>query len=528
VSPAGRPRGEGLPLSSHILKSRSRGETGFTLIELLVVVAIIPLVVGAISVGLLTILRNQDTTSNNVSASQDTTVVSANFVQDVQGAAMITTNSSVTGPPPCGPVAAAAVPLPAQPIFSLQWTTGATLQVVSYDVQPWGSGYRLVRYLCVGGTTAPTTERVLSRDVQSGLVPAITGSSCSGLSCNPSASAAASAGWAPTAGISRVQLAVATQTTGTTYNYTLIGVPRVSSSVSRCYGSTTCASSPGHPTALSLASLGTNVSCNGNGGLSVAGTLAIDSNSAIVASTNGNGSISADSISTNSTSATALHGDFTPKTPTLSPVTVPDPYAGLAPPVTGLMTASLNPGTPYQGLNVYGPGASYSGPGIYTDTLTFTGGTTTFASGVYVLMNGISVSGNATLVTATTGGVDGKGGVLLYVYRGSVSVTGNGAFGNGPLQPFAPFDYAPTTYANAPSPWPEVVIWQDGPGTQGINDPGDSNDLGLAGNGSASLINGTVYAPSATAGSTGNGDLTVGSVVAAGIGCGGNGAVTIG
>jgi hypothetical protein len=42
------------------------------------------------------------------------------------------------------------------------------------------------------------------------------------------------------------------------------------------------------------------------------------------------------------------------------------------------------------------------------------------------------------------------------------------------------------------------------------------------------VINGTVYAPLASAGTQGNGALTAGSIVAAGIACGGNGAFTIG
>jgi len=195
---------------------------------------------GAIAVGLLTVLKNQNTTSDNVSDSQDTTVVAANFVQDVQGASMISTSNAVTSPPPCGPVVAPAAPLPAQPILSLQWTTtsvsppASTLQVVSYDVQPWGLVYRLVRYICENGSAMPTRTFVISRDVQPGLQAVITGASCMGLSCNPSAAAAAAAGWASTAGISGVTLNVETQLAGASgYQYTLVGVPRVSSSASR-------------------------------------------------------------------------------------------------------------------------------------------------------------------------------------------------------------------------------------------------------------------------------------------------------
>jgi hypothetical protein len=192
----------------------------------------------------------------------------------------------------------------------------------------------------------------------------------------------------------------------------------------------------------------------------------------------------------------------------------------LAPPVTGLLSAALTPGGTYQGYNVYG--GTYSGPGIYTSTLTFPNGTTTMASGVYILMNGISLSGQQSVQSATTGGVDGNGGVLLYDFRGSVSLTGQGQ------ATLAPFNLAPATYVGAPSPWPGIVIWQDGVGGQGPTDPGNTNYVALSGNGIGNVINGTVYAPSATAGTQGNGSLTAGSVVSAGVACGGNGAFTIG
>ena len=48
-----------------------RGETGFTLIELLVVITIMPLIVGAISVALLAVLKNQTSVSNSLTGSGD-------------------------------------------------------------------------------------------------------------------------------------------------------------------------------------------------------------------------------------------------------------------------------------------------------------------------------------------------------------------------------------------------------------------------------------------------------------------------
>jgi hypothetical protein len=287
---------------------------------------------------------------------------------------------------------------------------------------------------------------------------------------------------------------------------------------------------------------GDSVTCGGssNTSLTVNGTLQINSTSGTVASTNGNGSISADAIDTGSTSTTSLSGNVSPSTPSQTGVTVADPFATLTPPVTNLVAnasmiaAQATPGgtNTYQGYNIYS-GSSIVAPGIYTSTVTFPNSTTTLTSGVYIFMNGLSLAGNSSQVvqSATTGGTDGKGGVLLYLYRGQYSITGNGGAN------LSPFDHAPTSpaYIGAPSPWPGIVVWQDGVGGQGSNnpadptyDPGDTQTLKLAGNGNGSSYTGTIYAPAAAAGTNGNGGLVAGSIVAASLTCGGNGTFTIG
>jgi prepilin-type N-terminal cleavage/methylation domain-containing protein len=493
----------------HLAPSHSEG--GFTLVELLVVVVIIPLVIGAISVALISVMTQQSNVSNKVSDSQDTQQISASFVQDIQTAFEITTNPNVTGPIPCGSH---------PPVLSLWWGS-APQTVVSYAVVPEVSGNALFRYTCTnGGSTTPTAGKALSYDVQSGLVPVLTGESCQPgfLSCKPSAQSAANSDWAYTAGIEGVTLNVTAQFSGDrAYQYTLVGVPRESTTASRG------APPPGHATALSLGGSGNNVQCNGsqNATLTVNGALQINSNSSTVASTNNNGSISADQINVGSTSSSSLSGNESPNPPSQTGVTVTDPYAGLAPPVTGLQTATLTPGMTYQGMPVYA--GAYQGPGIYVGSLNVPNNTTTIlASGIYVLMNGISLTGNQSLATATTGGVDNRGGVLLYAYRGTVSLAGNGT------ATLSPFNFPPATYAGAPSPWPGIVIWQDGPNGQGAGDPGDSNAVTLVGNGNGNVVNGTVYAPLATVGGSGNGSVLAGSVVAAGLSCNGNGNITIG
>jgi hypothetical protein len=185
----------------------------------------------------------------------------------------------------------------------------------------------------------------------------------------------------------------------------------------------------------------------------------------------------------------------------------------------------------YQGYTIYG--GTIVGPGIYAQTVTFPNSTTTLPSGVYIFMNGISLAGNSSqfVQSASTGGVDGKGGVLLYIYRGQYSDTGQGS------SQLSAFNFAPTSpaYSAAPSPWPGIVVWQDGKGGQGSSDPaaptydpGDAQTLNLSGNGLTNTFTGTIYAPTATAGTNGNGGLVVGSIVAAGLNCGGNGTFLIG
>ncbi len=483
-------------------------DSGFTLIELLVVITILPLVVGAITVALLSVITQQTTATNKVSDSQDTQTVSQNFVQDVQNAFALTTNSAVTSPTTCGSHT---------PILSMYW--GSAPIVVSYDVVTVGNSNYLYRELCTnGGNTTPTSSRAIAYDVQNNLSSSLTinGKSCppSSVSCyNGTAQQAAAAGWASAVGVTSVQLAVTPQLKGdTVYSYALAGVPRVSSSSSRGF-----TQPPGHPTALSLGGSGDSVQCAGssNAGITVDGTLQINStsNPGPVASTNNNASISAVQIDTGSTSTTSLSGNVSPSTPSQTGVTVTDPYQGMTPPVSGLTTATLTVGGTYQGYHVYA--GTYSGPGIYTGSLTFPNGTTTMASGVYVLMAGMSITGLNTVQSDPNG-------VLIYIYRQSISIAGNGTLSIGPFASTA------TPYTGAPSPWPGIVIWQDGAGTQGGSDAGDSTTMALSGNGGADLITGTVYAPDAAVGTGGNGALTVGSIVSSSIACGGNGSFTIG
>jgi prepilin-type N-terminal cleavage/methylation domain-containing protein len=77
-------------------------EDGYTLIELLVVSLILPLILGAISVALISVLSLQGGVSNRITDSSDAQIVSAHLDQDVQSALRLTTNPYTTQ---CGPSA---------------------------------------------------------------------------------------------------------------------------------------------------------------------------------------------------------------------------------------------------------------------------------------------------------------------------------------------------------------------------------------------------------------------------------------
>lgn len=167
----------------------TRGEKGFTLIELLIVVTVMPIIVGAISGGLFTVLSLQNTTANRLADTSDGQVISSTFIKDVQSATFITTMATST--PQCDSSAGYTQ------LLGLQWgnstsdiangvsTNPSTL--VSYDIVPvTGSGpttYSLVREYCTFGNFAtPSSSTIVSNDIAKTQPPPC----YSGPSCTPS------------------------------------------------------------------------------------------------------------------------------------------------------------------------------------------------------------------------------------------------------------------------------------------------------------------------------------------------------
>jgi hypothetical protein len=136
------------------------------------------------------------------------------------------------------------------------------------------------------------------------------------------------------------------------------------------------------------------------------------------------------------------------------------------------------------------------------------------APGTYILQQGISVSGQANLISAPPSSPGSQYGVLLYVSGGSINFSGQGTVSLSPPTP------QPYTDANGTAA-PNLGIWQANP------DP-STNSVNLSGNGAANTYSGVIYAPHATVTGTGNGGYTAGSIIANSFACGGNGTANIG
>ncbi|HEY5121649.1 MAG TPA: prepilin-type N-terminal cleavage/methylation domain-containing protein, partial [Acidimicrobiales bacterium] len=141
------------------------GERGFTLIELVIVASIIPLIIGAISAGLITILRLQSSVASRITASGDAQVLSSTFHKDVQSATSMTTLPSST--PQCGNSTSQ--------LLGLQWGSGGDQTLVSYDSVPATVGatttYSLVRDYCTFGSSTPSSTSIAAIDISGSQLP---------------------------------------------------------------------------------------------------------------------------------------------------------------------------------------------------------------------------------------------------------------------------------------------------------------------------------------------------------------------
>lgn len=134
---------------------RRSANAGFTLVELLIVIGIMPLVVGALAVGIVSVLSLQTTVSSRLSDSADAQVTSIDFDRDVQSAISLTTSSSSQNPAQCGTGFA---------VLGLQLGNSTE---ITYAVAQDGSTYTLSRNLCTlsGGTPSLQSSVVVGHDL---------------------------------------------------------------------------------------------------------------------------------------------------------------------------------------------------------------------------------------------------------------------------------------------------------------------------------------------------------------------------
>ncbi len=140
-------------------------EAGFTLIELLIVLVIMPVVVGAIAMVIITSLEDDQGIQGTVADSSAATLASSYYVRDVESAGSVTTDA---GALPSTVQRGRAVP--DRPSFllgiQLQGTTPTAL--VSYYTWTPASGAapELVREFCASGST-PASHEILSDNLSS-------------------------------------------------------------------------------------------------------------------------------------------------------------------------------------------------------------------------------------------------------------------------------------------------------------------------------------------------------------------------
>jgi prepilin-type N-terminal cleavage/methylation domain-containing protein len=210
-------------------RPRGEGEAGFTLIELVVATAIMPIVFGAIAMGLIAVFSNQNSVSAQLTDQNDAQVVSANFQSDVQSAAQVTTLASSAGPAPCVPSGASQTQVLGLVLGSAPTATTSSGEI-TYAIAPVTNTntYDLYRNVCNGSTL--TESHVVARDMPSLVVQAhpVT------VTCQGSAAACATTGgtpayqlgWVSTQGVTGVTFAVTEP--GSNYTYTLTAVPAAS------------------------------------------------------------------------------------------------------------------------------------------------------------------------------------------------------------------------------------------------------------------------------------------------------------
>lgn len=431
------------------LRARRTEESGATLVELLMFISITGIVMATIASAFAVVTRNTQSAEDRLEKSHDAQLVANYVVRDAQnsgGPSEVSTTDVTT----CWDAADPRVP---DPVLRLNWTSTGI---------GGGTTAMTVNYLLVDnpvGADGATSSTLLRRECAAGVLVSETP-----VAHNVASASATCAPGSCAANPTKVALTVretADAADATGYQYSLAATFR------KDVGATP-PSVPGggiHPPLFLLSKTGTGLAL-GNGNVNVVGGGMIFINSSLTVGPNGD--INGDAGYAG-TCSSHQNNDVCPSYEDTN-VAAEDPYKGLS--------ALPDPTT---GLATYSDG-KYHGPGIYTNELQISGsGTTNLAAGIYILRDGMSLSGSATITSDSDG-------VLLFVDGGSLDFAGSAKatllpMTNGTYEGFSIFQ------------------------------PSDnSSAMGLSGGGSA--YGGVIYAPSAAVSINGGGSVSSGAVIA--------------
>src|SRR5665213_1031432 len=210
-------------------------EDGFTLVELMIVTTVLPLIIGALSVGLISVFSLQSGVASRLANTSDAQIVAANYQNDVQGTSQITTASSST--PQCTSASVSGTQL----LGLWSNVNQPTQSVVSYVSVRVVSGssttYALDRLYCSGNGpnqyVAGSTTTLANNLPQIQPSPTIT--CVASISASVCSNILAGNQWLSSQNVSEVSITIAEsstaakQTTGA-YTYSLVASPAASSS----------------------------------------------------------------------------------------------------------------------------------------------------------------------------------------------------------------------------------------------------------------------------------------------------------
>lgn len=473
-----------------IWRGTNRLDDGFSLIELLIVIAILPVIVGAISLGFVTSLSNKNTTVTRLSDSHDAQITSEYFVRDVKSAQYVSTSNTSM----CGSTSY---------LLGLSWSvTNSSGNVVTdnviYKSDP--SSGTLMRTFC--NSSSSTTTLSHSAFPTS---PAVTLSSCpndalgngatscyasggttyaavtvnctdGSTTCANSGSIAATPQTKTAVGVNSIKFSALSYDSTLAVNQTTPFSYTVTSSPQGWVATTTGGGqAPTPPLDLigpnATATLGGSSSCS----LTVNGVAAVNNTSNGSVSLGNNNSFSATDVYSQSNNP--VSGGNGPSPTVIVGPPLADPFANMTPPSAGDPNVTVN------------NSGSLSGQ----------------LDGIYILNNGLSLSGNTNLTAKPIS--SGGHGVLLYVPPSSptgIDLTGNGTITLDQI------------YSNPPSQnFNGVVIWV-----------ANGKNVSLGGNGNTTTIGGLVYDPKGSVtlnGGGGSGGVNAAGIVAKSLSCSGGG-----